>query len=165
LAPSRYVASDLFPESVSFTDVEKINLRDLGSLGEKQFDLIIHSQVIEHLRCNYAPPLFYLDRALSEGGVQVMTIPFMDGFYEEDLGPISPDEATARFGQHDHVRKFGTQDNERHLGAVISIPKNIDHSARFPEEVLDRANNPQEARQGWGHSSVMVLQKGAYKIA
>ena len=163
--PSKYVAADLFPEDIKFTKAAKLDLCSLESLPSNEFDLIIHSHVMEHVKCNYAVPLFHLDRALARDGAQVVTIPFMSGYFEEDLGPISAEDASERFGQYDHVRRFGSEDIERHLGAVITLPKSIDHTRHFPRSTLKNSNIPETVWRVWGHSSVVTLRKGDYKIA
>jgi phosphoglycolate phosphatase len=103
-----YEPVDIAPED--YPHVPGIRRFDLASdaaeLPSGHYDLIIHSHVMEHVRCNVTALLFHLTRALKDGGSQVCCIPVTrDQTYEEDLSELDAADATRRFGQHDHVRR------------------------------------------------------------
>lgn len=133
---------------------------DAPQLPGGAYDLIIHAHVMEHVRCNVTAVLFHLHRALAPGGRQVCSIPMTrDAYYEEDLSPLSADEATARFGQDDHVRRFGAADIQLTLGMIFRLPADYDLHDEFDAATLDRYGIHAAMRTGWSPSSVLVLEK------
>ena len=175
LAPERAVAGrigalvgggydpvDLNPSD--FPEVAGIRKLDLAgaaaTLPTGCYDLIIHSHVMEHVRCNVTAVLFHLHRALSPDGRQVCSIPITrDSHYAEDLSPLEEDEAIRRFGQSDHVRCFGAFDIQLTLGMIFRLPQTYDLHDEFDAAVLDRYGIHPAMRMGWSPSSVLVLEK------
>jgi Methyltransferase domain len=130
---------------------------DIGSLPSRHFDLIIHSHVIEHVPCNYTAVLFHLHRALKRSGLHILSIPILEGAYDETTKPLTAEEATERFGQEDHVRKFGVDDLSRSLGLVFRMPDEYDLAATFSLNELLSANIPSYAWRGYTQHSVFVF--------
>jgi phosphoglycolate phosphatase len=117
-----------------------------------RFDLIIHLHVIEHIPYNYSALLLRLHRMLTPTGVHAFGFPIYGGFYTEHWGPLTGEEATARFGQFDHVRRLSAPDIDRSVGAIFDI-REPDYEAAFGAEALRDANVPDAAWRGWtGHS-------------
>lgn len=115
-----YRTVDFMPGNFKFAAVEKFNLcTDGPKLPSNTYDLILHSHVMEHVPCNVTSVLSHIHRSLSVDGLHLMCVPFMDGHSEEDLSPLEPAEAIRRFGQGDHVRKFGKEDVARTLGMIF----------------------------------------------
>ena len=157
-----YEPVDLHP--ANYADVPGMRqfdlCRDAALLASQSYDLILHSHVMEHVRCNVTAVLFHLHRALRPGGHQVCCIPFVRGRYSaEDFGSLTSEQATERFGQHDHVRMFGALDAERVIGMIFALPRPYDLTATFGTECLDRHVIPAVARSGWTPQSVLVLRK------
>lgn len=163
-----YEGADIDPGKFGFApNMRRIDLiADAAALPSGQYDLILHSHVMEHLRGNVTAVLFHLHRALKPGGKQVCCIPIMrDRHYAEDLGPIAETEATARFGQHDHVRIFGERDIQATLGMIFALPDRYTLLDRFDPATLARHAIPEVAWQGWSTNSVLLLDKAALLLA
>lgn len=155
-----YTCADINPDRYTFVnDMVKLDLCNLDDQPSDQYDVIIHSHVMEHLPCNIAYTLFHLHRMLQPEGHHVCVIPFLPGRYDECFDRLGDNERTRRFGQHDHVRRFGREDIDRHLGALVRLPRNFDAREQFGEEHLRRANIPETAWFGFTVNTVLVLRK------
>lgn len=155
-----YRGVDFAPENFNFGNIERFDLcTDAQTLPSNEYDLIVHSHVMEHVPCNITAVLYHLHRALKPGGKHVMCIPFLGESYEEDLKPLTLQEAKKRFGQDDHVRKFGTSDMDRTIGMIFKIPKDYTLYEYFSRNELDKHNIPEEQRNGYTLSSVFMLDK------
>ncbi|WP_181902708.1 methyltransferase domain-containing protein [Lysobacter soli] len=151
---SNYVAGDYDLERYShIPGMLKVDLcqRDYQLPGP--FDLILHSHVIEHLPCNYTAVLLKLHKLLTPGGRHLFSIPVYGRSYEESLASLSHEEATSRFGQFDHVRRFSAADIDRTIGAIFDLPREYRLTDSFSAQVLRAAQIPEDAWQGYtGHS-------------
>jgi phosphoglycolate phosphatase len=157
-----YEPADFDPSG--FPDVSgtrKIDLAtDASALLSGRYDVIIHSHVMEHVRCNVTAVLFHLHRALASSGRQLCSIPISrEGCYAEDLSPDLGAEGAARFGQSDHVRRFGAADIQFTLGMIFRLPPRYDLYEQFSAETLDLYGIHTAMRTGWSPSSVLVLEK------
>ncbi|YBV96724.1 class I SAM-dependent methyltransferase [Phyllobacteriaceae bacterium JZ32] len=157
---AEYDAYDLFPENFKFGSIRRFDLcSEASKLESNYYDLIIHSHVMEHIPCNYTAVLYHIHRSLKENGVHFMCIPFMGGFFEEDFSPLEPTEAVSRFGQNDHVRRFGKKDFHRSIGMIFNISGDYHLENFFSREDLDRYNIPEAQRSGFTGTSVFPLRK------
>jgi phosphoglycolate phosphatase len=157
-----YEPVDIAPEN--FADVPGIRRFDLATdaarLASGQYDLILHSHVMEHISCNVTAVLYHLHRALKPGGRQLCSIPIArDAHYTEALGPLSGTEATERFGQADHVRMFGDRDIQATLGMLFRLPDHYDLLDRFDAATLDAIAIHADMRTGWSPNSVLLIEK------
>ena len=154
-----YIIADINPESYRFADkCRRIDLCDLEDQPSCEYDLIVHSHVLEHTPCNIAYSLFHLHRMLKDSGVQVCIIPFMSGKYDECYQDLSHEERNKRFGQFDHVRRFGKEDFSSHLGKIINLPSEFDAAKDFNPQNYD-ANIPETHWRGLHVSTVLTLKK------
>lgn len=156
-----YVAADYdLPRYSHIPGIIRIDLcqRDYGLSGK--FDLILHSHVIEHLPINYAVVLIRLHKMLSRDGRHLFSIPIYGASYEESLAPLRGEEATRRFGQFDHVRRFSPVDICSTIGSVFDIPENYDLLKYFSEAQLRAASVPEDAWRGYTGHSVFCLKPG-----
>jgi ubiquinone/menaquinone biosynthesis C-methylase UbiE len=161
-----YHARDLDPSRYTFCNAKQFNLcTDAEQLPDNYYDLIVHSHVIEHVPCNYSAVLLHLHRALSPEGLQMCGIPVSSGFYEETCGPLSQEERTRKFGQFDHIRRFGDQDVQLSLGMIFKIPPVYDLATMFSADELNQYNIPENARTGFTPHSVFVFRKTDAKIS
>lgn len=138
---SGYLAADfnpkLFPQDL---EVTKIDLtKDVFSLPSRKYDLIIHSHVLEHLPCEITPVLFHLHRALKRTGIQVICVPFDEGKTSADFNIMSGREREERFGQRDHMRRFGVDDLNLNLGMVFQLSP-FDPTKIYTQKQLEEAN-------------------------
>ena len=86
---ARYVVADFSPEDYGFAkDVVKIDMCKLEGFKSEEWDLIIHSHVLEHTPCNIGYTLFHLHRMLKQTGRHVFVVPFMPGYFDETFANI-----------------------------------------------------------------------------
>lgn len=161
-----YIGSDISCEQYDFVEnFKNIDLtRDLECFEDNEFDLILHSHVFEHIPCNVAYILYHIHRILKPSGKHICVIPFMGGAYDECFDDLLPGEATRRFGQSDHVRRFGTRHIESSLGCIIKLPETVDAEAEFGRECLTRYNIPPSCWTGFHPSTVLCLEKRDYRL-
>lgn len=163
--PDHYDAVDIDPSRYPHTDVRRFDaVTDCASLKTDHYDLIIHSHVLEHIPCSIAYVLFHLSRALKPGGLHLFCVPILKGHYAEDFAPLTHEDATARFGQFDHLRRFSRDDIDKHLGQIMRINKNYSLYDTFDKETLDGANIPENERTGLKGSTIFVTGKEDYLL-
>ena len=166
VSPSGYRAVDFVPELYPNLGTEKFDLvSDSPGLPSNEYDLIIHSHVMEHIPINLAYVMFHLSRALKPDGYHVFSIPISGGRHDEYFGPIAPKDATLRFGQRDHVRIISKIDFNRNIGAIMKLKTEYDMSSVFSSDVLTAANIPTEARTGLTGSTVFITRKTDYALS
>jgi phosphoglycolate phosphatase len=160
LAPGNYVTADIDPSRYRFAkDCVKLDLCELDDQPSGEYDLIIHSHVLEHVPCNVAYTLFHLHRMLKDDGRHICVIPFMAGKYDECFQDIGNEERQRRFGQFDHVRRFGKEDMGSHLGKLLNLPEEFNALDTFSEETLRAANIPENHWRGFHIGTVLYLRK------
>ncbi|MDX7951395.1 methyltransferase domain-containing protein [Lichenihabitans sp. Uapishka_5] len=138
-----YRAVDIDPSLYPHVAAERFDLcRDLDTLGEGRFDLIVHNHVLEHIECNYTVVLARLVKALKPDGLMLFSLPILPGGFGDELLDGDHDAKLARFGPSLHVRRFGTATLQQTLGMVVRIPERYDLTALFPETQLADANIP-----------------------
>lgn len=156
-----YTVADIKPKRYPFVEnMIKFDLcRDLDQLPSNHYDLILHSHVLEHVPCDYSNILRHLHRALHPDGWHVCVIPFMPGVYDESFEVNDKQEAVRRFGQADHVRRFGVDNIETTLGRVIRIPEKYDATEFFSKEKLTQHNIPKRCWFGLTSGTILALRK------
>lgn len=160
LAPDRYETADINPKRYPFArNIRRLDLCTLAELPANHYDCIIHSHVFEHLPCPIAGVLRHLHRVLVPGGLHLCVIPFLPGHDDECFDDIGADERTRRFGQHDHVRRFGIADIDRGLGSLLRLDRHPDVTRDFSPETLRAANIPETAWRGFSIHTVLRLGK------
>jgi hypothetical protein len=161
-----YHVFDLKPKRYAFAkNIKRFDLiQDFEKIRDDQYDLVLHSHVIEHIPCNYTYLLYHIHRVLKPTGKHICVIPFLPGHYDESFKPLSRVDATKRFGQHDHLRRFGTNDIENTLGKVIRMPKAFDAQAEFGKRKLKKHNIPLKCAKGFSPDTVLVLRKDDYLL-
>jgi hypothetical protein len=164
--PGNYITADLNPARYLFdSNCRKLNLCDLDSELSGQYDLIIHSHVLEHTPCPVAYTLYHLHRMLKKDGHHVCIIPFSKGAWDEcfDQG-LSHEERKKRFGQWDHVRLFGRDDVFLNLGKLLNLPADFDATRLASPDTLSLANIPKSHWYGFHGGTVLVLSKNDMKL-
>lgn len=163
--PGHYDMVDIAPERYKHSDVRRFDATtDCETLPDNHYDLIIHNHVLEHIPCNIAYMLFHLSRALKPDGFHVFSIPIMKGHYAEDFAPLTREEATERFGQFDHLRRFSRDDIHLHLAKLMNIDLEYSLYKTHDAETLDAANIPEHERTGLKGSTIFVTKKSDYLL-
>jgi SAM-dependent methyltransferase len=99
--PSRLVTADLDAPGVDMHfDLTAAPLED------DSFDVIMCNHVLEHIPDDRAA-LREIRRMLAPGGWAMLMTPILVETTVEDLSVTDPDERLRRFGQADHVRRYG----------------------------------------------------------
>ncbi len=164
-----YRAADIDPKRFRAFGVEgpieRFDLgRDIFSLPENRFDLIVHNHVLEHLECNYTIVLIKLARALTDSGIMLFTVPILPGHFSDELMTLSVAEKRARFGPMLHVRRFGADFLQATIGMIFRIPVGYDLTRRFSEPELREANIPEHHWQTYTGASVFAVRKQDLRI-
>ena len=164
---SAVTTADLYPEKYKALDPEckRIDLSsvDSGSWPDGIYDLIIHNHVLEHVPATLAYPIFHLFRMMKDSGLQVFSVPISSGHGSEDFGDLSDELRQQRFGQADHMRRFGRDDLMKTLGAIIQVEEpNL--VADFPEEYLRKSAIPQHYWAGYSSAAAITLRKKDYLL-
>ena len=87
-------------------------------LPDASVDLLVCYHVLEHVPDDHAA-MSEIARVLSPHGIALLEVPIRCGVpTEEDLS-ASPEERAVRFGQHDHVRFYGDDFDDRLAAAGL----------------------------------------------
>ena len=118
-----YVTGDLFNPNV----MVKMDVTDIP-FDDNSFDAIFCSHVLEHIPDD-RQALNEFFRVLNLSGWAVFLVPIrMHKLTDEDLDVTDPKERVKRFGQHDHVRFYGKdfEDRLQEAGFKVNIIKATD---------------------------------------
>ena len=111
-----YVTGDLLEPNV----MVKMDVTDIP-FDNNSFDVIFCSHVLEHIP-NDRQALNEFFRVLNFDGWAVFIVPIrMHKLTDEDLNVTNPKERVKRFGQHDHVRFYGKDFEDRLLEAGFEV--------------------------------------------
>lgn len=113
--PTRYRTADIVPgRAEEEVNVEAIPWPD-GSV-----DLLICDHVLEHVDDDRAA-MRELARVLADDGVAMINVPLTKGTTDEDPSVTDPQERLRRFGQGDHVRRYGQDYYDRMAEAGLHV--------------------------------------------
>lgn len=110
------VTTDLMMNTVDAkTDITRL------PFSTSTFDIVICSHVLEHVPED-GVAISELHRVVKEGGCAVILVPKYDiDETHEDESITSPEGREEAFGQHDHVRKYGRDFEDRLAKAGFSV--------------------------------------------
>jgi len=109
----------------------------MTEVPDTSIDIVIAFDVLEHVP-DYQKALAEINRVLIPYGFGIFTVPQKDNLIitDEDPAIVSPEGRLSRFGQHDHLRIFGTD-----FGRIVENKgfnvTTLDESA-FPEDIRKR---------------------------
>jgi SAM-dependent methyltransferase len=146
-----YIAYDKFPQHYRHNQVtvQELDLcTDRDKLPTSAFDLVIHSHVLEHLPCAFAPVLADMKRMLKPGGVMLFSVPIDADVTSEGVDPAqNAMEVELRERQGNHMRVFGKNDFPAVVAGILGAECLVGQRDMFSEEELLAANIP-VARKG-----------------
>lgn len=132
------------------------------------FDVIVCYHVLEHVPDDHTA-FRELARVLSPRGVMLFQVPYRSVKLTDEDPDASPEERTRRFGQHDHIRFYGTDLVDRMAAGGLEASQlrpatlldagDLQRFAITPERVwLCRRPDP------WSHRRPGVLEDGALLV-
>jgi SAM-dependent methyltransferase len=124
------------------------------------FDTVVVCDTLEHI-VDDRGALDECRRVLVPGGVAVITVPQSDHLHATREDPLTPEEATAEYGQPDHVRNYGADFGDRLAAAgfaVTSLDASDFSDAMVTRHVL-RPPVPLQAPWGWNQRRVYFGQR------
>jgi SAM-dependent methyltransferase len=156
----QYVCGDKFAPGYHYPS-HVINLDVLQlPFADNSFDLVICNHVLEHIQDDRAA-MRELLRVLSPGGQAILQVPFAkhEPKTYEDPTVTDPKRREQLFGQHDHVRLYGSDYGERLEAAGFTL--RLAHLAhRFPRYALSLdeplfvcAKTPEQEGVSWSAAS------------
>jgi SAM-dependent methyltransferase len=160
LSGERYYACDADAARYKsrYTFIRPLDLCcDLVKLPSCSFDVIIHSHVLEHVRCDVSEVLREFERILAPGGQHFLSVPVSGDVTREDLSDdLTPEQRLKLFGQADHYRIFGQKSLPEMLDAVWGQQErhHIEPLELFEAPELERAAIPKEAWTGISSHSI-----------
>lgn len=110
-----YLAVDLSPDRAP----EVMDITDIHH-PDNSFDAIYCSHVLEHVPDDHRA-MSELCRVLKPSGWAILQVPIYDGPTVEDPTVTDPKERERRFGQQDHVRRYGSDYLSRLERAGFSV--------------------------------------------
>jgi len=123
-----YVSGDLEPGAAMLTlDLQRLALADAS------FDWILCSHVLEHVPDDRAA-MRELRRVLCPGGTLIVQVPMYGEATDEDPSVTDPSQRRARFGQHDHVRVYGSDVADRLRDAGLTVEARVYRDQLSPRE-------------------------------
>ena len=142
-AASKYVTADIEPERADLV----INIEAIA-LPEGSFDTVICLHVLEHVDDRKA--LSELFRIIRPGGSLLTMVPIIEGWGTtyENPGIIKPEDRERYYGQHDHVRLYGSDFRARVKRAGFDLtgftvrPELVHHHGLLPGETLFIGTKP-----------------------
>ena len=117
---ARYVSGDLTAEF----GPEEIDVTDLR-FEDASFDLVVCNHVLEHVPDDRRA-MREIARVLRPGGAAILLVPDVEAAVtDEDPSITDPEERVRRFGQDDHVRRYGWDyvDRLRHAGLRVDVER------------------------------------------
>lgn len=130
-----YLTADLLNPSV----METMDITDIKHT-DNSFDVIVCSHVLEHV-LDDTQAMRELCRVLKPSGWAILNVPINAERTFEDPSITDPQERQRIFGQHDHVRNYGPDYQERLKEAGFTV------SVTAPADLL---NTSEIERQGLG---------------
>jgi SAM-dependent methyltransferase len=144
--PVEYVTADL--------DAPGVDLNfDLTAapLDDDSFDVILCNHVLEHIPDDRAA-LSELKRMLAPGGWSLVLTPIHRDLTVEDPTLADPQERLRRFGQVDHVRRYGWDYLDRLAAAGFAV-----EVVRLDEELPPGAIDHHQLRNPAGYVEPLIL--------
>ena len=97
----------------------KMDITDID-YNDESFDVIYCSHVLEHIQ-NDRKAMRELHRVLKPNGWAVLNVPITAEKTFEDPSVVDPEERLKKFGQKDHVRRYGPDYIDRLLEAGFEV--------------------------------------------
>jgi len=134
--------------------------KDIKSLPQAHYDVVMHNHVLEHVPCNYTIVLQQLHGLLKPGGVHIFSFPVYPGsYYREDQNPgVSREARTRLYNQKDHLRLFGGRDFEQMVGRIFDLTNDYSLAQLVAPEKLLAAGIPPKRWVASG-STVFAVRK------
>jgi len=116
LGTSKYITADLHMKGVTLkADVTNMQISD------NTFSTVICNHMLEHIPDDIKA-MKEIYRVLASDGIAIISVPMGDDVTDEDLSINTPAGRLEKYGQHDHVRLYGfdIQNRLRSVGFNVS---------------------------------------------
>lgn len=129
---ANYTCGDLYPEPGQ----QQIDVTNMSQFDDATFDALVCNHVIEHVPDD-AAAMREFRRVLKPGGWGLVLTPIVVDETDEDLTVTDPAERLRRFGQTDHVRRYGWDYVDRLKNAGLEVEV-IRMDQTLPPSTIDR---------------------------
>ena len=146
--PQTRLVVDSIAPNLNYVRTDLMNLRwvDVAADGlalpfhDRSFDVVIHFHTFEHIP-NDRAAMREVARILKPGGFMLCQVPKRAGQQTDEDLSLTSDQRQERYGQHDHVRVYGDDFEERLADSGFVVGS---HAAGdvFDDSDLDRFNIP-----------------------
>jgi hypothetical protein len=147
--PNTYRPADFAPSQYAWLKqpMQQVDLsRPLDFFAPNSVQGFVHAHVLEHVPGDLHRIIKQMNMALVPGGFHAFCIPFFSEWYREDMNIAMPHAERDRlFGQHDHVRSFGTRDTEERLLSLFDDFERIEMNKLYSSEQLAASAIPPQA--------------------
>lgn len=130
----RWISGDLHPRGGDTVGMDLTRL----PFADRAFDAIYCSHVLEHVPDDRTA-MRELRRVLAPSGWAVLSVPLTAERTDEDPSVMDPGERLHRFGQRDHVRRYGADFGERLREAGLGVREWRAEQLLSPEELREMA--------------------------
>jgi SAM-dependent methyltransferase len=130
-----YYPCDLTPQNLP-ASVRKMDITNI-QFDDESFDAILCNHVLEHVPDDHKA-MSELHRVLRTGGWAILQVPINSKLDRtiEDPAVTNPNERMKLYGQHDHVRRYGRDFEERLERAGFSVKVEETAGLFSPQEVV-----------------------------
>lgn len=131
--------------------MEKMDITDIHH-PDHSFDVIVCSHVLEHVSDDRRA-MRELCRVLRPSGWAILNVPINADRTFEDPSITDPQERQRVFGQHDHVRNYGPDDQHRLEEAGFAV------SVTYPTDLLSPADIERQGLGKGGAGEIFFCRK------
>lgn len=103
------------------------------AIPDKSVDMVICSHVLEHV-VDHIDALGELFRVMKKDGWELVIVPISAETTIEDSSVTDPKERLALYGQFDHVRRYGSDVQERLESVGFGVEKTMEKQVVRPEQ-------------------------------
>jgi SAM-dependent methyltransferase len=140
----------------------KIDMTDMRAVADARFDIVVASDVLEHIE-NDTAAIAEAYRVVRPGGTAILTVPQFDGSEPtlEDPAIATRADRDRIYGQEDHVRNYGADFGARleAAGFHVTVVEAADFDADYVRRHVLFPPVPLNASYGWDRRRVYFARR------